>query len=69
MYNNPDVQVYERRKSMLATATEQRNALWLKRISRATRRADRAERQLSRSWCEAARRRAELSEITGDRSA
>ena len=68
MYNNPDMQVYERQRSMLTTAAEQRNALWLKRINRAARRADRAERQLSRSWCEAARRRAELSQITQDRA-
>jgi hypothetical protein len=66
MYNHPDLQAYERQKSMLTTAAEQRNALWLKRVNRAARRADRAERQLSRSWCEAARRHAELSQIAQD---
>jgi hypothetical protein len=51
---------------MLTSAAEQRNALWLKRVGRATRRAQRAERQLSRSWSEAARRHAELSRIAED---
>jgi hypothetical protein len=67
MYTHPDLQVYERQKSMLTTAAEQRNALWLKRVHRAARRAERAERQLSRSWSEAARRHAELSQIAEDR--
>jgi hypothetical protein len=54
---------------MLTAAAEERNALWLRRIHRAARRAERAERQLSRSWTEAARRHAELSQIAGDRPA
>ena len=69
MYNHPDLHAYERQKSMLTSAAEHRNALWLRRIHRAARRAERAERQLSRSWSEAARRRAELSQIAGDRPA
>jgi hypothetical protein len=69
MYNHPDMQAYERQKSMLTTAAEQRNALWLRRIHRAARRAERAERQLSRSWSAAARRHAELSQIAQDRPA
>jgi hypothetical protein len=67
MYNHPDLQAYERQKSMLTSAAEQRNAAWLRRIHRASRRAERAERQLSRSWTEAARRNAELSQISADR--
>jgi hypothetical protein len=66
MYNHPDFQVRERQRSMLSMAAEQRNALWLKRLSRAARRAERAERQLSRSWSEAARRRDELSQISSE---
>jgi hypothetical protein len=66
MYDHPESRAYERQKTMLTTAAERRNALWLKRVSRATRRAERAERQLSRSWSEAARRQAELSRITED---
>jgi hypothetical protein len=69
MYNHPDMQAYERQKSMLTSAAEQRNAVWLRRIQRAARRAERAERQLSRSWTEAARRNAELSQISADRPA
>ena len=69
MYNHPDLQAYERQKSMLTSAAEQRNALWLRRIHRAARRAERAERHLSRSWTEAARRNAELSQISADRPA
>ena len=67
MYNHPDLQAYERQKSMLTTAAQERNALWLRRINRAARKAERAERQLSRSWTEAARRNAELSQISADR--
>jgi hypothetical protein len=63
MYGHPGMQVYERQKSMLTTAAEQRHALWLRRVNRAARRAERAERQLYRSWGEAARRHAELSQI------
>jgi hypothetical protein len=66
MYDHPETHVYERQKTMLTTAAERRNVLWIKRVSRATRRAERAERQLSRSWSEAARRQAELSRITED---
>jgi hypothetical protein len=66
MYDHQETHVYERQRFLLATAAEQRNVQWLKRISRATRRAERAERQLSRSWSQAARRHAELSAIAED---
>jgi hypothetical protein len=66
VYDHQETRVYERQRSLLTTAAERRNALWLKRFSRAARRAERAERQLSRSWCEAARRHAELSRIAED---
>jgi hypothetical protein len=63
MHDHPETHVYERQRTLLATAAEQRSAQWLRRVSRATRRAERAERQLSRSWSQAARRHAELSRI------
>jgi hypothetical protein len=63
MYSHPGMQAYERQKSMLSAAEEQRHALYLRRINRAARRAERAERQLSRSWSQAARRHAELSRM------
>ena len=67
MYGHPGMQVYdERQRSMRVAAAEQRHALWVKRVNRAARRAERAERQLSRSWGEAARRHAELSRIAED---
>jgi hypothetical protein len=69
MYSHPDMQIHERQRSMLATAAQERNALWLRRINRAARKAERAERQLSRSWSEAARRHAQLTRVTQDRPA
>ena len=63
MYSHPGMQVWERQKSMLSAAAEQRHALYLIRVQRAARRAERAERQLSRSWSQAARRHAELSRM------
>jgi hypothetical protein len=63
------MQIHERQRSMLTTAAQERNALWLRRINRAARKAERAERQLTRSWSEAARRHAQLSRVTQDRPA
>ena len=62
MYYTHD-QVTERQKVMLEQAAEQRTALFARRLSKAARRAERAERQLSRSWHVAARRHAELLQI------
>ena len=69
MHDHPEAHVYERQRTLLTAAAEQRNAQWLRRVSRAERRAVRAERQLSRSWSQAARRHAELSQISADRPA
>jgi hypothetical protein len=69
MYSHPEMQALERQRSMLTTAAQERNALWLRRINRAARKAERAERQLTRSWSEAARRHAQLSRVTQDRPA
>jgi hypothetical protein len=69
MYSHPEMQAHERQRSMLTTAAQERNALWLRRINRAARKAERAERQLSRSWSEAARRHAQLTRVTQDRPA
>jgi hypothetical protein len=69
MYSHPEMQALERQRSMLITAAQERNALWLRRINRAARKAERAERQLTRSWSEAARRHAQLSRVTQDRPA
>jgi hypothetical protein len=69
MYSHPEMQAHERQQSMLTTAAQERNALWLRRINRAARKAERAERQLSRSWSEAARRHAQLTRVTQDRPA
>ncbi|MGH3273875.1 MAG: hypothetical protein ACRDNZ_06045 [Streptosporangiaceae bacterium] len=61
MNNHLPAQASERQRDLLNSATEQRNALWLRRLGKATRRAQRAERQLSRSWSHATRRHDELS--------
>jgi hypothetical protein len=51
---------------MLAAATEHHNAQQVRRLDRAARRAERAERHLSRSWHEALRRRSELKRLAAD---
>jgi hypothetical protein len=66
MFTSSPEHVYERQRSMLAEAAELRSARYVKRLHKAARRAERAERQLTRSWCEAARRQAELTKISGD---
>jgi len=65
MYSSLE-QARERQQAMLSRAAEQRNVQQLRKLSRARRRAERAERQLTRSWGEAARRRAELARIAAD---
>jgi hypothetical protein len=69
MYSHPEMQARERQRSMMTMAAQERNALWLRRINRAARKAERAERQLTRSWSEAARRHAQLSRVTQNRPA
>jgi hypothetical protein len=69
MYSHPEMQARERQRSMMTTAAQERNVLWLRRINRAARKAERAERQLTRSWSEAARRHAQLSRVTQNRPA
>jgi len=53
--------VRERQQTMLATAAMERQALRVQALSRATRRADRAQRQLVRSRHEAVRLRGALA--------
>jgi hypothetical protein len=65
MYSTME-QVRERQRAMLSVAEDQRHALQARRLSRATRRAERAERQLARSWSHATRRRDELTRIATD---
>jgi hypothetical protein len=65
MYSSLE-QARERQQAMLSQAAEQRSAHQLRKLGRARRRAERAERQLSRSWGEAARRRAEFTRIASD---
>jgi hypothetical protein len=53
--------VRERQQTMLAEAAAGRDAVRARSLARATRRAERAERQLTRSWHKAARLRSELA--------
>lgn len=53
--------VSERQQTMLATAAAERQAVRVRALARATRRAERAERQLARSRHEAMRLRVELA--------
>jgi hypothetical protein len=59
-------QVRERQQQILASAAEARNVHRLRQLTKATRRSQRAERQLSRSWTEAARLRAEVTRLRTD---
>jgi hypothetical protein len=59
-------QARERQRAILAAATEHHNAQQVRRLGRAARRAERAERHLSRSWHEAVQRRAELTRLATD---
>jgi hypothetical protein len=65
MYSNLD-QARERQQEMLARAAEQRSAYQLRKLGRVRRRAERADRQLSRSWCEAERLRGKLVQMAAD---
>jgi hypothetical protein len=56
-------QVKERQQAMLDLAAQERRARRVRILSRAMRRAERAERQLVSSWHEAARLREELAEL------
>jgi hypothetical protein len=61
---NPDM-VRERQQTMLATAAAERQALRAHALARATRRAERAQRQLVRSRREAIRLRGALAAEEG----
>lgn len=51
----------ERQRRMQEAAQEQSQARWLRALGRASRRAERAERNLTRAHCDAMRLRAELA--------
>jgi hypothetical protein len=53
--------VRERQGTMLAEAAAGREAVRARALARASRRAERAERQLTRSWHKAVRLRGELA--------
>jgi len=55
----------ERQRSMLAEAAGQRQALRARALARATRRAERAQRQLAQSRLRAGRLRSELAAERG----
>jgi hypothetical protein len=57
--------VRERQRTMLATAAAERQALRVLALARATRRAERAQRQLARSRREAVRLRGALAAEEG----
>jgi hypothetical protein len=59
--------VRDRQHEMLDQAARQRSGQRARRLVKATRRAERAERQLSRSWSVAARLHAEVTRLAGDR--
>jgi hypothetical protein len=65
MYSNLG-QARERQQALLSRAAEQRSAHQFRKLGRARRGAERADRQLSRSWCEAERLRAEFVRIAAD---
>jgi hypothetical protein len=54
-------QAKERQQSMIDVAAEQRQGLRLRKLVRATRRVERAERQLAQDRREASRLKAELA--------
>jgi hypothetical protein len=62
-------QAMERQQAMLDVAAEQRHGLRLKRLGKATRRVERASRQLAHGRRETSRLTAELAELeAGQRS-
>jgi hypothetical protein len=56
-------QARERQYALLSAAESHNSSHQVRKLSRAARRAERAERQLSRSWHLAVQRRAELTEL------
>jgi len=56
-------QARQRQHALLSAAADRQANDQVRKMSRAARRAQRAERQLSRSWHLAVQRRAELSEL------
>jgi len=60
MYNDHEVAM-QRQQRILEVAREQHQVRRLRALSRASRRADRAERNLARAHCDAMRLRAELA--------
>jgi hypothetical protein len=58
--------VRERQQEVMAMAAEERHGQRLRRLTKAARRSERAEQQLSRSWSEAARLRAEFTRLAAD---
>jgi hypothetical protein len=60
MYLDYEVAIARQRR-MREVAQEQSQARWLRALSRASRRAERAERDLARAHCDAMRLRAELA--------
>ena len=64
--HNIEEQARERQRALLTVATTRQSSHHVRKLSRATRRAERAEKQLSRSWHLAVQRRAELTDLAGD---
>jgi len=56
-------QARERQEALLRAAESRHSSQHVRKLSRAARRAERAERQLSRSWHLAVQRRSELSQL------
>jgi len=61
--HNIQEQARERQHALLSAAESHNSSHQVRKLSRAARRAERAERQLSRSWHLALQRRAELTEL------
>ena len=61
--HNIQEQARERQHALLSAAENHNSSHQVRKLSRAARRAERAERQLSRSWHLAVQRRAELTEL------
>jgi hypothetical protein len=60
-------QARERQQALLSAASSHNSNHQVRKLDRAARRAERAERQLSRSWHLAVQRRAELTELADSR--
>ncbi|MGE5134743.1 MAG: hypothetical protein ACM32E_17790 [Gemmatimonadota bacterium] len=59
-------QVRERQQSLLDAAVAHRRAQQARKLTRAARRAERAEQRLARNWRVALQRRAELKKLADD---